>query len=44
MEEELGKSAIEIPERLGCLADREKVAIQLGTDESAFQDWLEGLE
>ncbi|MCH1509509.1 MAG: threonine synthase [Akkermansiaceae bacterium] len=44
MEEELGKSAIEIPERLTCLADREKVAIQLGTDESAFQDWLEGLE
>ncbi|MDB4754018.1 MAG: threonine synthase [Akkermansiaceae bacterium] len=44
MEEELGKSAIEIPERLACLADREKVAIQLGTDESAFQDWLEGLE
>ena len=44
MEEELGKGAIEIPERLACLADREKVAIQLGTDESAFQDWLEGLE
>ena len=44
MEEELGKSAIEIPERLACLADREKVAIQLGTDESDFQDWLEGLE
>ncbi len=44
MEEELGKSAIEIPERLACLADREKVAIQQGTDESAFQDWLEGLE
>ena len=44
MEEELGKGTIEIPERLACLADREKVAIQLGTDESAFQDWLEGLE
>ncbi len=44
MEEELGESAIEIPERLACLADREKVAIQLGTDESAFQDWLEGME
>lgn len=44
MEEELGKRTIEIPERLACLADREKVAIQLGTDESAFQDWLEGLE
>ena len=44
MEEELGKGAIEIPERLACLADRAKVAIQLGTDESAFQDWLEGLE
>ncbi|MBL6921532.1 MAG: threonine synthase [Akkermansiaceae bacterium] len=44
MEGELGKGAIDIPERLACLADREKVAIQLGTDESAFQDWLEGLE
>ena len=44
MEEELGKRTIEIPERLACLADREKVAIRLGTDESAFQDWLEGLE
>jgi len=44
MEEELGKGTIEIPERLACLANREKVAIQLGTDESAFQDWLKGLE
>lgn len=44
MEGELGKGAIDIPERLACLADHEKVAIQLGTDESAFQDWLEGLE
>ena len=43
MEEELGKGEIEIPARLACLADREKVAIQLGADEFAFQNWLEGL-
>jgi len=44
MEEELGKEVIDVPERLACLAGREKVAIQMGVDESAFHDWLVGLE
>jgi threonine synthase len=42
MEEEIGKGSVEIPERLAILADREKVAIQLPADETAFRDWLEG--
>ena len=40
MEEELGKGVIEIPERLACLSQRKKVAVQLGVDEAAFHDWL----
>ena len=40
MEEELGVGSVEIPERLAILADREKVAIQLGIDEGAFHEWL----
>ena len=40
MDEELGKGVVDIPERLAILADREKVATPLGTDESAFHDWL----
>lgn len=44
MEEELGEGAIEIPERLACLADREKVATELGTDEAAFHRWLAGMD
>ena len=40
MEEELGADSVEIPERLACLADREKVAIQLGIDENEFHNWL----
>ena len=44
MEEELGGGAVEIPERLACLSEREKVAIPMGADEEGFRDWLEGLE
>jgi hypothetical protein len=40
MEEELGKGAVEIPERLAILADREKVAIPLPAEEAAFKAWL----
>jgi len=37
---ELGPDAIEVPERLACLADQEKVAIPMTADEKALQDWL----
>ncbi|MEC8942165.1 MAG: threonine synthase [Verrucomicrobiota bacterium] len=40
MEEELGEGAVEIPERLACLADREKVAVKIPPDEEAFLRWL----
>jgi threonine synthase len=40
MEEELGQGAIEIPERLACLANREKVAVPLPAEEEAFLEWL----
>jgi len=40
MEKELGRGVIEIPERLACLSQRKKVAVQLGVDEAAFHDWL----
>jgi threonine synthase len=40
MEQELGTDAVEIPERLAILADREKVAIPLPADEAAFKEWL----
>jgi threonine synthase len=40
MEAELGKGVVEIPERLAILANREKIAIPMGTDKSAFRDWL----
>ena len=43
MEDELGEGQIAIPERLGCLADREKVAYKMGTEEEAFHDWLQAL-
>ena len=41
MEQEIGKNCVEIPERLGILADREKVAEQLPADEAAFREWLQ---
>ncbi len=40
MDAELGQGEIDIPERLACLADKEKVATQLGTDKAKFHDWL----
>ena len=40
MEEELGKGAVEIPERLACLAEREKVALPMGIEVDAFLAWL----
>ncbi|MDB4504379.1 threonine synthase [Akkermansiaceae bacterium] len=40
MEEELGEGSVDIPERLGCLAEREKVAIQMKPDEKVFHAWL----
>lgn len=40
MEEELGGGSVEIPERLACLADRKKIAKQMGTDEREFHSFL----
>jgi threonine synthase len=40
MDAELGSGAVEIPERLAVLANREKVATPMGTDRSAFHQWL----
>ena len=40
MEEELGEGAIDIPERLACLAKREKVAVAMPPEEAAFLAWL----
>ena len=40
MDAELGPGAVEIPERLAILANREKVAIPMSTDKSAFREWL----
>ncbi len=40
MEAELGHGSIKIPERLACLADRPGQAHPLGTNESAFHEWL----
>jgi len=42
MEEELGEGVVEIPERLGCLAGREKVAVAMGGGEEEFLEWLRG--
>lgn len=43
MEDELGKGKIEIPQRLGCLADQVKVASEMGTDFGPFREYLERL-
>ena len=40
MAAELGPDAIDVPERLAILANREKVAVSLGTDPATFRDWL----
>ncbi|MEJ6634795.1 MAG: threonine synthase, partial [Akkermansiaceae bacterium] len=43
MEEELGEGSVEIPERIGCLAELEKVAIKMQPDEEVFHAWLKVL-
>ncbi|MDB4530023.1 threonine synthase, partial [Akkermansiaceae bacterium] len=43
MEEELGKGAVAIPKRLGCLANLEKVAIPMAPDEEVFVEWLRSI-
>ena len=40
MDVELGAGAVEIPERLAILADKEKVATNLPKDWESFRDWL----
>ncbi len=40
MDAELGAGAVEIPERLAILANREKVAIPMSTGKAAFREWL----
>ncbi|MBB5350854.1 threonine synthase [Haloferula luteola] len=40
MEQELGQGAVEIPERLAILANREKVATPIAADEADFKAWL----
>lgn len=41
IEAELGPDVLEIPERLACLAAREKVAMPMEVDEARFKQWLE---
>ncbi|WP_411827564.1 threonine synthase [Luteolibacter sp. AS25] len=41
MDAELGLGAVEIPERLAVLADKEKVATTLSKEWEPFRDWLE---
>ena len=40
MEQEIGTEAVEVPERLAILANREKMAARLPADEAAFKEWL----
>ncbi|HSP41769.1 MAG TPA: threonine synthase [Luteolibacter sp.] len=40
IEAELGKGALEIPERLAVLAEREKHAFSMTADKHAFREWL----
>lgn len=42
MEAVLGKSVVEVPARLACLADLEKVATAMAVDETEFRVWLLG--
>jgi threonine synthase len=41
IEEELGEGVVEVPERLACLAEREKVAVPMVAGEGVFLEWLE---
>lgn len=43
MDEELGAGAVEIPERLAILANREKVSIPMGIDKETFKEWLRSI-
>jgi threonine synthase len=43
MEEALGEGAVAIPERLGCLANLEKVAMPMVPDEEVFVEWLRSI-
>jgi threonine synthase len=38
--QELGADAVTVPERLACLATREKVAVPMTADEERFREWL----
>lgn len=40
MEEELGEGVVPIPERLAALADKKKVAVEIGTELESFKEWL----
>lgn len=40
MEAELGEGKVAIPERLGILAEREKIATTMAAEEAAFHEWL----
>lgn len=41
IEGELGEGVVEVPERLACLAEREKVAVPMVAEEGVFLEWLE---
>ncbi len=41
MDQELGKGAVEVPDRLAILADRQKVATRLPKDYETFREWLQ---
>ncbi len=43
MDAELGPEAVEVPERLAVLAQREKRSIRMGTDSAAFHEWLRSM-
>ena len=43
MEEELGAGEIDVPARLACLAEREKVATAMSADEATFHEWLRNI-
>ena len=40
MEDALGQGNVEVPERLACLADKEKTAIAMPADEQALKDFI----
>jgi len=40
MEQELGGEVVDTPERLACLRDREKVAVEMDADENLLKNWL----